>query len=142
MQKKDTENLFAELEQDAKIERFLSENREEFLRPLPEYLEQLLAEKHLEKHTVIRESHLDRSYAYQIFSGRKENPSRPKLLALALAMRLNLDETQYLLRYAGHGSLYPRNPWDSIIISAIGQGLSVMETNLLLEKLGETVLLQ
>ncbi len=142
MQKKDTENLFAELEQDAKIERFLSENQGEFLRPLPEYLEQLLAQKHLEKNEVIHESHLDRGYAYQIFSGRKENPSRPKLLALALAMRLDLAETQYLLRYAGHGSLYPRNPWDSIVISAIGQGLSVMETNLLLEKLGETVMLQ
>ncbi len=141
MRQKDTDKLFNELKQDMKIERFLSENQDEFVRPLPEYLEQLLKEKHREKNAVVQESHLDRGYAYQVFSGRKKNPSRPKLLALALAMGLNLDETQYLLRYAGQGLLYPRNPWDSIVISAIGQGLSVMETNLLLEKLGETILL-
>ena len=141
MPKKDTESLLSELKHDAKIERFLSENQEEFLRPLPEYLEQILQEKGLEKSTVIQDSCLDRTYGYQIFSGRRDHPSRPKLLALSRAMGLNLEETQYLLRYAGQGALYPRNPWDSIVISAIEQKLSVREANLLLEKLGETELL-
>lgn len=142
MNTKDTDSLFAELKRDRKIEKFLSENKDEFLVPLSEYLEQLLKEKNLEKTEVIHASHLDRSYVYQIFSGRKDNPSRPKLLALALAMKLELSEVQYLLRYAGHGTLYPRNPWDSIVISAIEQRLSVMETNLLLEQLGETQMLR
>lgn len=142
MNRKDTDSLFAELKRDRKIEEFLSENKDEFLVPLSEYLEQLLKEKGLEKAEVIHASRLDRSYAYQIFSGRKDNPSRPKLLALALAMKLELSEVQYLLRYAGHGILYPRNPWDSIVISAIGQRLSVMEANLLLEHLGETQMLR
>ena len=142
MKKKDTGSLFAALKKDRSIEEFLSGNREEFLVPLPEYLGQLMREKNLGKTEVIHASRLDRSYAYQIFSGRKASPSRPKLLALALAMGLNLPEVQYLLRYAGHGILYPRNPSDSIVISAIEQGLSVMEANLLLEKLGETQLLR
>lgn len=142
MNRKDTDSLFAELKRDRKIEEFLSENRDEFLVPLSEYLERLLKEKNLEKTEVIHASRLDRSYAYQIFSGRKDNPSRPKLLALALAMKLELPEVQYLLRYAGHGILYPRNPWDSIVISAIEQRLSVMEANLLLEQLGETQMLR
>lgn len=141
MHKKDTDSLFAELKADKRIEHFLTDNQEEFTLPLSQYLEQLLAAKGLEKSSVIQESGLDRIYAYQIFSGRREKPSRPKLLALARAFPLNLEETQYLLRYAGLGILYPRNPWDSIVISAIGQNLSTKETNLLLEKLGETQLL-
>ena len=142
MNKKDTDSLFAELKRDRKIEEFLSKNKDEFLVPLSEFLEHLLKEKNLEKTEVIHASRLDRSYAYQIFSGRKDNPSRPKLLALALAMKLELSDVQYLLRYAGHGILYPRNPWDSIVISAIEQRLSVMEANLLLEQLGETQMLR
>lgn len=142
MRTKDTDSLFAELKADKRIERFLTDNQEEFTLPLSQYLEQLLVAKGLEKSTVIKESGLDRIYAYQIFSGRREKPSRPKLLALTRAFSLNLEETQYLLRYAGLGILYPRNPWDSIVISAIGQNLSTKETNLLLEKLGETQLLE
>ena len=142
MNRKDTNSLFAELKRDRKIEEFLSENKDEFLVPLSEYLEQLLKEKNLERTEVIHASCLDRSYAYQIFSGRRDNPSRPKLLALALAMKLELSEVQYLLRYAGHGILYPRNPWDSIVISAIEQRCSVMEANLLLERLGESQMLR
>ena len=55
-------------------------------------------------------------------------------------MNLNLDETQYLLRYAGEGSLYPRNSRDALIISAIEQGLTVTVTNLLLTEFNESVL--
>ena len=60
---------------------------------------------------------------------------------LAIALGLNLDEVQYLLRYAGQGILYPRNEWDAVIISEVGQKLSVMQTNELLRDLGETILL-
>ena len=119
MNKKDTDSLFAELKRDRKIEEFLSKNKDEFLVPLSEFLERLLKEKNLEKTEVIHASRLDRSYAYQIFSGRKDNPSRPKLLALALAMKLELSDVQYLLRYAGHGILYPRNPWVTKLLQKI-----------------------
>lgn len=142
MQKKDTESLLCELKRDASIDRFLSENQEEFIQPLHTYLEDLLSKKHLEKNKVIHASQLDRIYAYQIFSGQKPNPSRSKLLAIALAMQLSLNEVQYLLRYAGLGALYPRNPWDAIIISAIEQQLSVSKANDLLGKIGETQLLR
>ena len=109
--------------------------------PLDEYLKKLLAEKNLERAEVIESSGLNREYAYHIFSGKKNNPSRPKLLALAVAMKLNLEEVQYLLRYAQQGILYPRNQWDAVIISAVEQKLSVTQTNELLHSLGETIFL-
>ncbi len=141
MHEKDTEELFSELKEDEDIRRFLARNEKEFRRPLHEYLEELLREKHLKKLDVIRASQLERVYGYHIFAGTKPNPSRTKLLPIALAMGLNLEETQKLLRYAGESMLYPRDPWDSIVISAIEQGLSAKDTNLLLSQLGEKRLL-
>lgn len=138
---KDTNDLFTELHENSNIKNYLRRNRDEFVLPLGEYLENLLAQKNLTKQAVIEKSGVQREYAYHIFSGLKKNPSRPKILALAFAMELNLEETQYLLRYAKQSPLYPRNPWDSIIISAIEQKLTVLQTNELLNQLGETTFL-
>ena len=138
---KDTNDLFIELREDNDVKNYLRRNREEFVRPLSEYLGSLLAQKNLSKQAVIEKSGLQREYAYHIFSGLKKNPSRPKILAFAFAMNLTLEETQYLLRYAKQSPLYPRNPWDSVIISAIDQKLSVLQTNELLSQLGETLFL-
>ena len=138
---KNTDELFVELREDNDIKNYLQRNRDEFVRPLSEYLENLLAQKHLSKQAVIEKSGVQREYAYHIFSGLKKNPSRPKILALAIAMGLNLEEIQYLLRYARQSPLYPRNPWDSIIISAVDQKLDVVQTNELLSRFGESVLI-
>jgi len=139
---KSTDELFTELKTEKNLEGWRSRNQKEFVEPLNEYLEKILEEKNLSKHEVIENSGLNREYAYHIFSGKKNNPSRPKILALAIALGLNLDEVQYLLRYAGQGVLYPRNDWDAVIISAVEQKLSVIQTNELLHDLGETLLLE
>ncbi len=137
---KNTGELFTELKEDKNLNKYFRQNREEFILPLNEYLEKLLAEKNLSKKDVVERTGLNREYVYHIFSGLKKNPSRPKLLAIAIAMELNLEETQYLLRYSGLGILYPRNQWDAIIISAIEQKLDVEQTNNLLHCFGEKTL--
>ena len=137
---KSTGELFTELKEDKNLSGYFRRNSDEFILPLNEYLEKLLAEKNLTKKEVNERSGLNREYAYHIFSGLKKNPSRPKILAIALAMELNLDEIQYLLRYARLGALYPRNQWDAVIISAVEQKLSVAQTNELLYRLGEKTL--
>ena len=141
MHTKDTEELLSEIRDKQNIKQFLADNQAEFRRPLAEYLTELLKEKRLNKTEVVRNSGINPNYAYHIFSGESTNPSRPKLLALAIAMRLNYDEIQYLLKYAGLSPLYPRNPWDSIIIAAIEQKLTVWETDNLLNQMGENVYL-
>ena len=138
---KSTGELFTELKQEKNLRDWRTNNSSEFVMSLGEYLTKLLTNKNLSKQEVIERSGLNREYAYHIFSGKRKNPSRPKVLALSIAMGLNLDEVQYLLRYAQHGVLYPRNQWDAVIISAVEQGLSVLQTNELLNQLGETELL-
>ena len=58
---------------------------------------------------------IDRTYIYQIMDGRK-TPGRDKVIAIALALKMDLHETQRLLKLSNNSILYPRNRRDSIII--------------------------
>ena len=137
MTAKDTAELENELNAAETVDAFFDINKENLRTlTLSEYLSQLLAEKHRSKALVIQASGLDQHYAYHIFAGQKQ-PSRPKVLALALALGLTPKETQYLLYYAKVEKLYVRNPWDSVLWHALENHLSVVETNLLLEKLSQ-----
>lgn len=139
---KDTDELKDGLRQASGLEGFLVDNQKEFRRyTLAEYLNQLLDEKHLSKADVVRESRLERVYGYHIFAGRKKNPSRNKVISLALAMKLAPEETQYLLYYAGAEQLYVRNPRDSILWYALDHHMSVLDTNIMLQKMSEEPLL-
>lgn len=138
MTDKNTDRLFNELKNEKNIEAYLNKNADELVDiNLATYLEKMLQLKNIKKAEVAKASGLDVSYVYHIFQGRKQ-PNRNKVLALAFGFKATLEETQYMLRYAKQNLLYPRDKWDSIIISAINQHLSVTETDVLLSKLGET----
>ena len=136
MFEKSTEELFNGLKDDPDVETFLANNQQEFSKPFHEYLSNLLEEKNLSKKYLCQELNCAVAHIYHIFSGTKK-PSRQRIVAISRAMNLNLEETQYLLRYGGYGILYPRNPWDAVVISAIEHELSVAEMNELLRQLGE-----
>ena len=89
MDAKDTNELEHELAAAKSLEAYFEANVAELREEtLAEHLARLLAEKHLEKADVIARSGLAELYAYHIFAGRKPHPSKPKVLALALAMQL------------------------------------------------------
>lgn len=135
MSDKDTDQLRHELRESDDVKKFLDDNAENFRRfTLAEYLKHLLNDKHLTRAQVIRDSQLDEGYANHIFGGRK-NPSREKIFALALAMKLSSKETDYLLYYSGHEKLYARNERDDVIAFALDNHKSVLETNDLLTDL-------
>lgn len=141
---KDTAQLENEIENignNQDIEAYLCMNQESMRSfSLPEYLEHLLEQKGLTKAEVIERSKLDKVYAYHIFSGRKR-PGREKILALAIAMELSVEETQFLLYCAGVRQLYVRNPWDSVIFYALKKKMKIIDVNCLLMQLGENVVL-
>ena len=141
MSRKDTEELENELAESKNFEDFFVGNEENFQDfTLAQYLSYLLAEKNLSKTEVIKKSELG-DYAYHIFAGRKKTPAREKILSLALAMELSVKDAQYLLYYAGLEKLYIRNEWDSIIMFALENKLSVKSANELLNSFSATPLL-
>ena len=90
-------------------------------RNLPEYLQQLLDERGLRRPEVVCQAGINPTFGYQIFVGQR-NPSRNKLLQLAVAMKLSLRETNRLLQAGGCNELYCKNRRDAIIIFCIDHG--------------------
>lgn len=137
---KHTEELMNELKAVEHVKTFLTDNCDEIVcQDLQAYLARLLMEKRLKKAEIIRSAEIDTVYGYQIFQGIKQ-PSRNKLLCLAVGMRLTINETQQLLRAAQLGALYPRIKRDAIIIFGLERSLSVNEINDVLFELGEYTL--
>ena len=105
-------------------------------RSLPDYLQQLLDEKGLERAQVVREAGLNETYGYQIFMGQR-NPGRNKLLQLAFAMGMSLKEANRTLQAAGVNELYCKNRRDAIIIFCIDHGYSLLQAEQELYRFGE-----
>ena len=119
---------------------YLKENNNELLhQSLTELLQDYLISKNLQKSAVIRESNLDRVYAYQIFDG-KHRPSRDKLLCLAFGLHLTVPETQQLLKTAQMSPLYPRIKRDVLILECLFQEKDIFTCNENLESHGEFLL--
>ncbi len=129
---KNTTKILEELSGFADFQAFYEENADYMIKDtLSDMLTRLLEEKGLKKAAVIKAAEMSEVYAYQIFSGLRV-PERNKLLRLAIGMRLNIEETQALLKAAGYSPLYVKIPFDSVILYALCKGLSIVEINDLL----------
>ncbi len=108
-------------------------------RSLSDYLGELLECKGLKRSQVVRDAGLNETFGYQIFKGQR-NPSRDKVLCLALAMGCSLVETGRLLKAAGANELYCKDRRDAIIIFGIDRGLGLQEIDGELYRFGEKTL--
>ena len=99
--------------------------------PLSEYLRGLCEERDLVPEQVIKKAQIERTYGHQLFNGTR-NPSRDKLIQLAVGFELSLEETQTLLKKAGKSMLYPKIKRDAACIYGISHGMNMMELQELL----------
>ena len=129
---KNTDELYSELTKaktDKEVKNFYKRNEGELQHPdAAAYLEQLFREHNLKKAEVIANTGLERTFAYHLLAGTKAF-SREKLLIFAIAAQLTLEETHTLLKYAGEGKLYARDPRDGAIIYALNQKFDIWKTN-------------
>ena len=102
---------------------------------LSSYLNAKLAEKGLKKSAVIKAAQLNETFGYQIFSGQRK-ASRDKVLALGLAMGLDLHDMRLLLAHANLGDLYPKNRRDAVLIYCVSHGFGLIKTDEALFDLG------
>ena len=129
---KDTSEIVKELGLCPDFQAFYDENKEYMVSAdLSQLLAELLAYKGLKKSQVIRDAELSEIYGYQIFSGVRV-PERKKLLCLAIAMKLNIEQAQHLLKCAGYAPLYVKLPADSVVLYGLCNAMSVSQINELL----------
>ena len=126
---KNTDELLNEIKNTKNILDYIERNKQDMqLNTLTECLNNLLIKKNVSIANVVKKSNLNKSYVYQIFRGKKY-PSRDKVIALAFGLELNADETQSLLKQAGFRELYPRDVRDALLLFAINQKMSIIDTN-------------
>lgn len=104
-----------------------------------DYLNDKFQESGLKKSEVIRSINLSRSYAYDVFSGKKK-PSRDKVIMLSFGLHLDYDATQKLLIVATHNPLHPKNKRDAILIFCKYNNYSFIDVNMLLFDYAELIL--
>lgn len=131
--KKNTDELLKILQKSNSVDSYIEKESDNIISqiPLNEYLEKIILDKKLIRSEIIHASYLDRSYAYDILSGKKR-PSRDKLLSLLMGMKLELSEVQNLLNQTGYPVLYPRLERDCVLIFGIERHLSIIDINELL----------
>ena len=100
----------------------------------------LIDERGMTDATVYKRANIDRRLFSKIRSNSNYHPAKPTVLALAIALRLNLDQTSDLLRRAGF-AFSPNSTQDLIVEFCIQRGIyDIHRVNEILFELGETTL--
>lgn len=122
---------------DLHMESYLEENRDGFVhQTVGQYLTELVESRGKKRADVIKAADIHTSYAYAIFAGQKF-PARDKILRLALAMQLTLEECQRCLKFCQYPVLYPKIRRDAVLIRALHTHQSVLLCNQALDDVGE-----
>ena len=133
-----TEELLERLLASATPEAYLSQAPTDD-RTLGDYLNDLIDAKGITRADVVRGSAVNGTFVYQIFNGTRR-VSRDNAIRLAFGIGCTLRETQRLLRHAGVSELWCKDRRDAVIIHCIERGLSRVECDDELYRLGEPTL--
>lgn len=130
-----TDDLLERLLKSASPEAYLKEQLLEE-KTLHEYADELLQARGLRKADVVRDSGLNQTYCYELLSGKKRKPDRDVVIKLAFGLHCDLLQTQRLLRRAGVSELWSKVERDAIIIHCIERGLTVLQVDDMLYRMG------
>lgn len=136
--KKVTDDLLGELkEKNTDIGEYISDNSGSFIEVnLSEFWENMLRKSEMQKSDVVNKADISYIYFYEILQGKKI-PSKDKIVRIALALDMSLEECQQALTFCNQSRLYPRIKRDSCIIYAIEHKYNVLQLQDLLIKTGE-----
>lgn len=132
MKEKDTDKLLHSLKKAENFKTALSDTKPHTIdTEVSSHLNQWITQKNMTKGKVLRKAGIAETTGYQYFDG-KRRPPREKVIALAIALELTLDETNTLLKRCGYAQLYPKHHWDAIVIYGLVHQLSIIEIDELL----------
>lgn len=120
-----------------------SENIEDFIdihhknlntNTFKDYIYALIECKGLRISEALSMAQMSESYGYQLFNGKRQ-PSRDKVIQLALGLGLALSETNRLLKLAGKSELYVKEQRDAVFMFALNKKWSLFDVeDLLLDR--------
>ena len=132
---KNTTELLDSLQNCEEFGSYYNQNSEYFISGnLAKCIDEIISHKNIKKCDLIHKADMSDVYGYQILSGLRR-PKRDKLIALCLAMELELHEVQTLLKVGSYPVLYAKNPRDSVIIFGICNKMELLKINELLSRI-------
>jgi O-acetyl-ADP-ribose deacetylase (regulator of RNase III) len=109
------------------LDNVLKEKNDDFAR----HLQQLINKKNLKNSDVYTAANISKQYFSKLINGQV-HPGKEKMLALAVGLRLNLDETVDFLRLAGY-ALSPISKTDAVVeYFIVNQDYSVIDIDIAL----------
>lgn len=135
-----TEELLSLLFKEPSLPLFLQREATDLTLPsFSEYITSLCTERNeIPEHIIVR-SNLEKSYGHRLFNGSR-TPSRDTVLQLAFGFCLSVAETQDLLKVARKSLLYPRVKRDAAIIYCLHNGITIVDTQIILHDLDLPIL--
>ncbi len=127
-----TDDLMKELKSNVSDEHMLSDYLKSIEKyngnSFPEYFGILMKRHGKTRPEVVKDSHIERTFAEHMISGSKKI-TRNNLLALCIACGCTFPEVEKCLKLTGNSALYSKKQRDAIIIYSINRGLSVRDAN-------------
>ncbi|MCH3967519.1 MAG: hypothetical protein PHR15_07870 [Atopobiaceae bacterium] len=105
-------------------------------RDLPAWIADTLDARTLTRSQVIRDSHLNPTFAYQIMAGAR-HASRDKLIQLAFGLRLDPDDADAMLERGGMSALRAYDRRDVVVAYCLARSTGLAACDDLLWSLGE-----
>lgn len=93
---------------------------------LTDVLSQYIDKSKMKKSDVIRILNVDRTYGYQLLNGTR-TPTRNCLIQIALILKLDVDQMNYLLQLGGKSQLYVRNLVDAKVFYAVKHHMEYLD---------------
>lgn len=130
---KSTEELLKQLsDKQTEFSEFVNREENSFIKKdLNDSWLGLIKKSKLSKADIINKSDIGYTYFYDILRGEK-CPSRDKIVRLILAMKLELEECQKMMRLYNWAPLYAKDKRDSAMIYAVNNSFSVWQLDELL----------
>lgn len=92
------------------------------------YMDEIISKKNLKRQDIFQKADLPQKYGYKLLSGESHTKDRDKLLRIFIAMGMNLKEVQRALALYGMPVLYPKKQRDAVLIIAINEGITSVDT--------------
>ena len=142
MRAKSTDELAGSLSRTSSLTTFLADNKAELLSAdFPDLLMHYFQASGLTKASLAKNAGMSEVYMHQLFSGQRR-PSRDRLLCIIIALNLDPDASQKLLRSCGYAELYVRIRREAVILFGLMHHMSLFEINDLLFSYGEETLIR
>ena len=137
---KNTDEIVSEIKKVDDIVAYIGENAGEFdgemfLKTLKEHY----SSSGMTQEAVANRALLSHGYVNNVLNGARQ-PSRDAVIKLAFGLSMNVNDTNRLLKLAGHGELYPRVERDAVILFCLDKGKSAIDACILLQNRLETSL--